>query len=328
MSKCTDITRLETIPAGDVMRVVIDDSTEALWIYNYAEAMKFVGQEVIVEYRQDIYKGQMRQFIATFVIPTVVSTLDKTENIKLYCDQTDNFSNLSFNEIGIGETRQNCIVFCVSCEFKSSSAAAWQELIIRDRSMRTAKLRLFSYDNKAADFTGKYVMTELSRSQYGFKSDCIVPVQGECPPNPEIAVAKQFIQNYFKDDSDALAYMAKYNLISFMEESVDYEKGYGLVRLAMELSIVDNMQNVTKDVDLQSIGEALLASRGYYVHESVLSKTVNNIILASSINWKNKSLVLQLLDFKSDDNPEEYSVMESIRSMVGTLLKVRKGLLD
>lgn len=328
MSKCTEVTLIETIPAGDILKVVIDETTEALWLYKYADALQFVDKEVIVEYRQDIYKGELRQFIATFILPTVVNTVDKTDAIKLYCEQIDNYSNVSFSEVGIGETKQGCIVFCTHSEFKSSANAVWQEFIIRDRTMHTAKLRLFNYENTKADFSGQYIMTELSRNKYGFKSELVAPVQGECPINPEITIAKEYITTFFMNDRDAQAYIAKYNLLGYLEEALDYEKGYGMMRLAMELSLIDSMGNITKDVDLSSIAEALLASRGYLAHESVLSPTVNNVVLAMSISWKNKPLVLRLLDCEGPDSPPEYHVMRSIQDTVSTILKVRKGLIE
>lgn len=329
MSICTGISLVETLPSGDeLLKVTIDNSTEAFWFYRYSDALAYLNQEVIVEYRKDVYKGELAQFIATFVKPTVIQTLSKEDNIKLYCDMVDNNANLSFSEIAIGETRPGCIVYCVACEFKSSNNATWQELIIRDKSMRTAKLRLFDYDNKAANFAGQYVMTELSRNKFGFQSEFINPVAGEVPPNPELEISKKYIQNYFANDSNALAYIAKTGVIGFLEEAIDYEKGYGLVRLARELAVLDAMKNITKDVDLKSIGQALLASRGYLVRNSVLSNSVNNVIQAYSIKWDNTALVLQLLDTACEEDIPEKKVMQSITSTVSTLIEVQKGTVD
>ncbi len=328
MAVCTDIKLLETIPnVGDVLKVTIDNTTEALWFYSYSDSLQYLNQEVIVEYRKDIYKGELKQFIATFVLPTRVSTIDKQDNIKLFVDQVDNYSNLSFNEIAIGETRSGCIVYCISCEFKSSSAAVWQELLIRDKSMHVAKLRLFDYSNKAANFAGSYVMAEMTRSKFGFQSELIIPVNGECPPNPEIEIAENFIKGYFSQDVVAMDYITKFNLLNHLKEHIDYEPGYGLVRLAMELSFVDAMNNISNVVDLQSIGEALLAKRGYLTRESVLSSIVNNTVLAMNFKWPNKEKVLQLLDVPTDDVHERV-VMDSIVSMVDKLITVRKGFVE
>lgn len=329
MSKCTSVTKVDTLTTGeDVLNVCIDDTTHAFWFYNYADALKFVGEEVIVEFRKDIYKGELQQFIATFVKPTYVTTLDKQVNIKLYCDQVDNNSNLSFNEVDDGETRQGCIVFCTYQEFKSSGNAVWQELIIRDKSMHTAKLRLFDPKYKDVNFVGQYVMTELSRNKYGFKSEMISPVNGQCPPNPEIEIAKKFINNYFANDTVALDFISSHNLIGALEENIDYEKGYGLMRLAMELSMVDNLNNISKDVDVTAIGHALLASRSYLTTGSVLSNSVVNVTTALHHAWPNRRVVAQLLDEALEEKPKEYLIMKSIKDTIDTILRVRKGTLE
>lgn len=329
MSVCTGIELVESLPTGgDLLKVTIDNTTEALWFFEHSAALEYLNQDVIVEYRQDIYKGDLRQFIATFVKPTKVNTIDREENIKLFCDSVDNYSNVSFNEIQMGETRAGCIVYCISSEFKTSAAAVWQELIIRDRSMHVAKLRIFDYDNKSADYAGSYVCTELARNQYGFQSEFIAPINGECPPNPEIEIARNFIVSYFSDDVAAMDYNAKYALIDTLQTVIDYEPGYALVRLAMELSMVDAMKNITNDVDLKSIGQALLAERGFHCRKSELSSLVNNVIMASSAQWPNKVLVLKLLDIPTEENIPEYKVMCSIKSTVDSILRVRKGVVD
>ena len=100
MSICTGITLVETLASGDeLLKVVIDNTTEAFWFYRYADAVKYLNEEVIVEYRKDVYKGQLCQFIATFVRPTVIQTLSATDNIKLYCDQEDNTHHLSSGKV-------------------------------------------------------------------------------------------------------------------------------------------------------------------------------------------------------------------------------------
>jgi len=325
MSKCTDIVLVEKLNNVDMLRVTIDNTIEAYWLFNYSDALNYIDKEVIVDYRQDIYNGELCRFIKTFTIPTVIQTLDKSTDIKLYCDQVDNHSNVSFSDIEVGESYKGAIVYCTACSYKASKAAVWQELIIRDKSMHTAVLRIFDYESKEVNFAGKYVMAELRRNKYGFQSEFINEVPGETIPNPEITIAKEYIQNFFIDDDVAQSYISKYNVLQFLEEAMDYETGYGLMRLAMELAMIDKMDNISRDVDFKSISQALLAKRGYLVRESVLSKTVNNVLLATSIQWPNKALVMRLLDECSENKPAEYYVMESIQSTVNTLLEVRKG---
>lgn len=326
MSICTSITKINTLSDGtDVLNVTIDNDVQAFWFYEYAKALEYVNKEVIVEYRKDVYNGQLCTFIATFTVPTKINTLEKKDNIRLYCDQVDNNSNLVFEEVEIGETKMGCIVYCISQEYKSSPNAVWMELLIRDKRMHVAKLRLFDYENKNVVLEGQYVMTSLSRNQYGFQSEMIKPVTGEVGPNPEIDIAKQFIMNYFADDEVSLNYISTTRVLDFLEEAIDYEKGYGLMRLAMELSMVENLVNITQDIDVSAIGRALLASRGYMTRTSALSNIVNNVNIALKYSWDNRKEVLMLLDVPSEESIPEMTIMQSIKDTVNNILEIRKG---
>lgn len=326
MSVCTNITTVDKLADGtDVLLVTIDDNVQAMWFYSFAKAAEFIGKDVIVDYRSDIYKGEMRTFISTFTLPTIVNTLERKDNIRLYCDQEDNNSNTCFDEIEVGDTKMGSVVYCVSQEYKSSPKAVWMELLIRDRRMRVATLRLFDYADKNVVLEGQYIMTSLTRNAYGFQSDLIKPVEGEVPPNPEISIAKQFIMNYFADDVVSLDYINKTSVLEVLEDMVDYERGYGLMRLAMELSMVDNLVNISKDLDHKAIGRALLASRGHLTRTSSLSSYVNNVNIALHYNWDNRTIVVPLLDVENENSPKEYSIMKSIKETVNTILEVRKG---
>lgn len=326
MSVCTSVVKVEEVPnLGDLLKVEFNDQESALWFFSYADALQYVNQPVLVEFRNDIYKGNMTRFIHTFTVTTVVQTLDKSDNIKLFCDQSDNFANLSFSEIASGENRDGCIVFCTHQEYKSSNNAVWMELIIRDRTMHTAKCRIFDYETLEADFAGKYIITPLSRNKYGFTSTFARVVNGECPPNPEISIAKEYIKNYFSMDIVSMECMQKTNLLGALEEHVDYERGYGLMRLAMELSMVDAMHNITKDIDLQAIGQALMLSYIHITRTSVLSPTLNNVFLANQFQWPNKVTVMRILDECAEEHPAEYSVYKNIKNTVHAILEVRKG---
>lgn len=331
MSKCTAIELVEGARDGvhaDLLKVTFDSLESAYWYFDYSQSLQYVNQDVIVEFRSDIYNGNLEKFIKTFVLPTVVQTLEKKDNFKLYIETEDNNSNLSFKEINIGETRSGAIVFCVASEFKSSANAVWQELIIRDKMMHTAKLRIFDYDNSSAEFAGKYVLTDLSRNKYGFQSDNVAPVNGEMAVNPEISVAEQYVRNYFQDDAVACDYMSKMNLLEKLYEVVDFELGYAIVRMASELAMLDSLYNITKDLNLKAMSEAILCSYGHYARKSKLSDSVNNITLMLSFPFEDRALVAQLLDKALEEKPQEYAVLQNIKETVNTLLEIRKGTLD
>lgn len=326
MSVCTSIVKVADDRNGDLLEVTIDNTVSALWFWPYADSLQYVNQEVIVEYRKDIYNGQMRQFIKTFTIPTVVNTLDKKDNFKLFLDQRDDKCSLSFNEIAVGESRLGCIVYCSHQEFKSSANATWMELLIRDKLMRVAKLRVFDPEDPNAELAGHYIVCPLSRSKYGFQSDNVHVAPGDAMENPEIELARQYIQNYFSDDVVAMGYINKIQMFDMLKEYVDYERGYVLMRMAMELALCDAMRNIANDVDLTAAGHVILTSFGYATRpNSVLSKTVNNVFLAQQFQFPNKNVVVTCLDEGLEEHDPVYTVVKKIKDTVDTILSIRKG---
>lgn len=325
MAICTSVEKVRTDINGDLLKVVVDNLTTAYWFYDYADALQFVGQEVIVDYRMDMLDGNMQQFIKTFVRPKVITTLEKQDNFKLYLDQQDNNATVSFAEIGVGDTAYACCVFCSKCEIKSSQNATWLELLIRDKFMRVAKLRLFNYDAKE-DYTGTYICCDLERNQYGFKTSQIIPAGGDVMVNEEIVIAKKFIENFFATDAIALDYIAKTGLFNYLEEHVDYEKGYGFVRLAAELSVADALKNVTKDIDVTALCQAILCRYGYLTKPaSVLSPYYNNLSLAQKFMFPNRRCVVCCLDDLSAEELAERTVLNNVVQTVDSILKIRKG---
>ena len=331
MTKCKSIERVDRLMGTDVLHVtLVDDNIEttAYWMYDYTEALKFLDQEVLVSYRKDMYKGELCDFINTFTVPTVVKTLDKNTEIKLYLEQCDNMSNVTFREIEDGDERLGCIVFCTNSCYKSSPKASWMELTIRDHTMHCATLRLFDYDNKAADFSGKYIKTSLSKNQYGFQTTQILPLDQDVYVNPEIELAISFIKEYFEHNATGWTFIQNTHVLDLLAEEVDYEKGYGLMRLAMELSLVQSLKNISNDADYDSIGLALLLQRGYLTQpNSVMSKSFTNINTAWKYQYENKKLVMQLLDDSLEEKPVERNILDSIKAQVSTILEVRKGVL-
>lgn len=322
---CTDVKRVKEICQGtDLLEVTIDGIETAYWIYSMADAVQYVGKEVIVTYRDDIYNGEVCRFINTFVRPCKVTTLDRSEDIKLYADAEDNYSNMSFKDIALGETKTGCIVYCVSQKFESSDKSVWLTLTVRDKMFRIAKLRLFHYDNMN-DFTGKYIMCALTKSEYGLKTDMIVPARGECPDNYEIKIAEEFILNYFAEDQVALSFIQGNNLLEFMHAYVDMEAGYGIVRLAQELSLCHTLYNITGSVNISAIEHALVAEKMFMRNpNSILSKSVRNVCGAINHKWTNPEIVLALLDEACIAPPPEKAIYEHIKLTVDSVIKASK----
>lgn len=326
MTKCTSVVMLEHLDEEtDVLKVTIDNETEAIMFFSYGEALKYVNQDVIVTYRRDMYRGQVTQFINTITIPVLINTLDRDSNIKLYVEQEDNFSNVSFADILEGETKLNAVVYCVSHSYESSAKSAWALLRVRDRSMRVADLRLFDYEYGKQDFSGQYIRADIRRSKYGLQSQIITPLAGESPVNPEITIARSFILETFSDCEDILTFLTKTRMLDLMADYIDIEKGYGLVRLAMELAMARELTNVSNAVNPILIRKALLLSKAFILTPaSDYSTTFRNMVTVTNHQFEDKKDIMLLLDCEPSAILPEAEVLKNISALVDTLIKSKK----
>lgn len=329
MSVCTGIMKIDTITTGDcfneVLEVTIDNTITALWIYKYSDALQYVNKEVIVEYRDDIYKGVLRKFINTLTVLTVVSTLDKKENIRLYSNQIDEHSNITFCDLNDGDSKVHAIMYCVEQTYESSARASWCSLTVRDKMMRIATLRLFDYD-KEVDFTGKYISADIRKSKYGLQCEMVYEVSSEFTENIEVTIGRQFIMNHFSDDETALKFINSTGILEGLATQVDYERGYGIVRLAMELAMTEQFYNVTNDIKIKAIEHALLASYSYVTNTTPLSAAIRSVVVASRYSWPDVLTVLKLLDPACEDRPVEYEVYMNIKKTIASIIDIRKGI--
>lgn len=332
MAICTSIVKLEEITQDtDMMLVTIDDDVKAYMVYNYAQCLQFVGQEVVVSYRKDIYKGKVETFINTLTIPVKVSAIDREDNIKLFVKQKDNNSNCCLADIKEGESMVRAVLYCVESMYESSVKAVWLTLVVRDRAGRVAKLRLFDYDTRDANYSGMYIRANIKRTKYGFNTDMIEPVDIEFTPNPEITIAKQFIQTNFLDDSYMKGMLASTKLLERMETFVDVEMGLALLRLAVELDILEELKNVLDDVNFKAITYAIVMRYGYIAKQGLkkFSSRLKSTTFALQQNMPNDvaTLVLMILD---EDSPEvemipEKRVYSSILALADSVIKAKKA---
>lgn len=329
MQKCLEIEKIDEINGTDLLKVKIQndagDTTTAYWFYDLSNALAYLDQPVIVDYRQEIIKGNLEYTINTFTVPTQINTLTQAENIRLYADAVDNFATVSFNDLSVDEEIPNACVYCIKQEIRSSEKALWIDYTIRDKNFHIGHLRLFDYDTSKFDYTGSYIMvTPFTKSKYGFSCSAVTKATGEVPANPEITIAKQYIQNFFSDNEKALSALTHFNLFSHFEHQIDYEPAYGIVRLATELALTQQLTNITDSLNTIALQEAMVASHLYVAQpNTILSKDVCNILLASKHDWTDKSLVIRIIDV-SDDAPAERKVFTMIKDLADTIIRNRK----
>lgn len=334
MFKCVSITKIGNVQSSDVLKVsLVDESQkqeeEALWFYEEAEAVKYVGHEVIVDFRQEVYNGSLCKTINTFTVPTQINTINAEQDFKLYTDAEDNFATISFNDLSEGEELPNAILYCVKQEVKSSQKATWLSLTVRDRMFHVKTLRLFAYDREN-DFTGRYVYcSPLISTKYGLQTEVIKDVDGEVPVNPEIDLARKYIQNFFNDRPFILDTINKFELFEAMSDIVDYELGYKVVRLATQLSLTQTLSNITNSMDVKSIQEAFIAEALALTNKtSILSPQVLSCVYASKLQWTDKAKVIRIIDISTEDVPDERAVFQTIKTLADLIIKNKKGVTD
>ena len=111
--KLTKIELLESYATEQqLMRLTFDEGKDSAYIiWSHANLVQYLNDEVIATFRQDMYNGTISKFVNTIAKVGVVHTLERSNNVKLYVDVTDNHSNIRFKEIEDGGTAVNRVCY-------------------------------------------------------------------------------------------------------------------------------------------------------------------------------------------------------------------------
>lgn len=328
--KVTEITVLENInETTDVLNVKFDDDSTALMFYKYADALKYINEDVYVEFREDIYKGNVTTFINTVTETLKVHTLDSAKNIKLYAETVDNQSNVVFQDMKDGDIKLNAVMYCTAQEFRSSERtnSYWVELTVRDSVFKLLKLRLFDYESRDSNFVNKYIRCDITKSMYGLSTTVIMlePNQPEVPIEVELAVT--YINDIIAEDSNVAEV---YNTVDFIGNARKYNdpKGYGmsLVALAFELSLMKTYENLLPGCNWDLLRKALMLSHMYVCNgKSTLTRSLQNIVWVSKLPVTHRQEIIHIYDNNEDDTSTfiERDLFYLIKHNTEELMKVR-----
>ena len=332
MQHCDSITLHKNINGTDMLKVTIiednDFPTEAYWFFDHNQALKYLDRDVIVDYRQEIIDGKPENVINTFTIPMQVNTITKADGIKLFVDSEDNYASISFNDLSEDEEIPNACLFCIKQTLKSSERSTWINYTVRDKFMRVATLRLFGFDKKMGDCSGKYIMVSpLLKTKYGFQTSQVAEATGEVPPNPEITIATEYIKQFFKNNAHITSILTRRHLLDTLANVIDIELGYGLVRLATELALTEQFTNITNSIDITSIQEALVAFRLYLLQsQSVIAESTRNVLIALKLDFTDKAKLVSILDVETPNSPVERNITYQIMSLADSIILAKKGI--
>ena len=328
--KLTKIELLESYATEQqLMRLTFDEGKDSAYIiWSHANLVQYLNDEVIATFRQDMYNGTIAKFDNTIAKDGVVHTLERSNNVKLYVDVTDNHSNIRFKEIEDGGTAVNAIVYVTDIRFDSSARAEWVDLTVMDQARKIAQLRIFSPDSKIQDFRGRYVMCDIRKNRYGLSTDSVVTVDNAFPFSPEVEISERFLMDAFAEDADILTLLAETKFVDFAKKVVDLEPGYILVRLAIELDVASELANLVKEVDVDLIKRCLLIEKfNIFQQTSPYRNDIVTFVTASRYRFEHKNEVLLTLYSDEEKFSMERVVLKQVREMAGTIINVKKGLI-
>ncbi len=328
--KLTKIELLESYATEQqLMRLTFDEGKDSAYIiWSHANLVQYLNDEVIATFRQDMYNGTIAKFVNTIAKVGVVHTLERSNNVKLYVDVTDNPSNIRFKEIEDGGTAVNAIVYVTDIRFDSSARAEWADLTVMDQARKIAQLRIFSPDSKIQDFRGRYVMCDIRKNRYGLSTDSVVTVDNAFPFSPEVEISERFLMDAFAEDADILALLAETKFADFAKKVVDLEPGYILVRLAIELDVASELANLVKEVDVDLIKRCLLIEKfNVFQQTSPYRNDIVTFVTASRYKFDHKNEVLLTLYSDEEKFSMERVVLKQVREMADTIINVKKGLI-
>lgn len=326
--KLTKVEKLESYGAdNDLMRLEFDDGKEyAYAMYSYPNMVQAIGEEVICDFRQDLYNGRVERFIQTFARVCVINTLTKEEGVKLYTDVTDNNSTIMFKEIEDGATAIDSIIYVVDMKFESSAKADWVDLVAMDKARRIASIRKFSPDSKVIDMRGRYVLCNIKRNKYGLSTDGdVVTVDSAFPYNPEVAIAERYIYNTFSNNADILKVIEESSFIAGAKHTVDIEPGFLLARLAIELELASSIANCLGEVDTDLIKRCLLMSKLNMFQKSLFYEDITGFIMIQKQSFERKQDVLLTLYATEEKFTLERLALAKIKELGDMIVDMKKG---
>ena len=309
--------------------ICFDDNTEALMLGRPGEVEQYVDKLVDVEFRDDIYKGEIRSFIATIAERSVVNVITRKEHIKLFSDTVDNSSNVCLRDINEGETLNNCVVYCNKVEYNSSMKTDWLDLIVSDKMRFVGRIRLFAPNRTEINFAGSYIKCDIRRNKFGLNTQQVTCCEGEYPPNPEVDIAECYLKEVFASNQNMSAVLDKSNVIPFLKEHVGFERGSLLVQAAMEIDIARELGNVTPALKLDDLIAAFIIDKFWVLNEAArYPREFLNIHAALKYKQHIAPNTIDIICEKPLKVSEERAVYLNVKELVKSIIRMRRGDVD
>ena len=156
----------------------------------------------------------------------------------------------------------------------------------------------------------------------------ITPMELDFPLNPEIEIARKYVTNYFAEDKFMQSVFEKTHLLEHMENYISIEKGYELVRLAVQLDILGELKNTLDDVNFKALAYALTCRHGYITKSQMTDYSAELRTIVFSLQCGLPAdvavLVMRLVDTTADNHPKEKDIYDKIIMLSDAVIRAKK----
>lgn len=304
------------------------------------ELVEYLNQYVEYVWSFDMIDGLQEKVIRDITLRKTVQTVQSTENIKLIPEGNKRtVCNFAIKDITAGDTHYGKVALLTGYDFRSSDKSKWVDLTLIDMESREFTMKLFTKKieddvdpyEALPEYLGKYVEFDLNLTRYGYQTSGITPRLEPVELSPEVTVAKEVLRNVIDADEALTAYENAYHILDKLENVIDGEPGYALVRMASEIYMINAIDNISNNLDIQAMKRAVITSRFHLLpHKTKWSRSNLNINAAMRIGpIKSDIEVMLILDAASEEAPSDTKLMYiKIRGIVNDIIDIRRGFRD
>lgn len=307
--------------------------------YDSNDLLEFIGQDVSYTTRPDVVNGEKCLVICELVSLSTIQTVKSRDNIKLIPEGNKRtICNIESDKIRFGDFYPGVTALMSGWKLGTSSKARWYDCDLIDKNSRSFVVRLFAsnanpetIENNLNACIAHYVHFDMESTKYGYQTKEILPMPNAVEESPEVVVARTLIQDMINEDSALKTYCQMTGFINQMSKVIDGEPGYGFVRMASELYMINAVDNISTELDIRAMKRAIICSRSYLLpHNTDWSRPMLNITKVLSIpELKNDHELMLILDVLSNEKPSETKLTYiKIRGLVNDIIDIRRGTLN
>lgn len=307
--------------------------------YNYNDLLEMVGKRVEYDTRVDIVDGNRVKVIATLIDKQIIPTIKGNYFNKLF-PKNDKFRpvcNTKLRELKYGDIAYGGTYFLSGYKEGASAKAKWLDFSVIDAESKVSSIRIFistlGEDSKEVKIlkgmVGKYINCDVTYTQWGFQTGEVVVNTTEVIEPAEVSISLKNIMQTIEMDEELIAFLKGNSLLGRLKGIIHYEVGYHLVEMAMELYMVDLLDNISTDYNIKLLTRAVVCSRAYLIPSKAnYSEDILNVVNILKSNLSSDKDLILLLDSNSKEDFPEKRIYKSIKSFVRKVIEERRGVVQ